>query len=152
MSFQIDEQMREFFDTCELTYSERCINEQTVYQCGMNTKSATLQVLMYARSNTLAVTIQIPTRVPEGARPMILEAIDRMNWGLPHGRFEMDMSDGELRFYNARMLDDSEIPELTTIRNLFASALATADRYLPAINSVVFANDTPEDAVRRVES
>jgi hypothetical protein len=45
----------------------------------------------------------MPVRIPEGARPVIAEAITRANFGLKIGKFEMDMDDGEVLFQAAQV-------------------------------------------------
>ena len=152
MNYDANGQICEFFQQHDLKYYDRQVNNQVIYRCGINCKTTRLEAAMMATDNRMLVSVLIPTRIPEGARPMMLEAIARMNWGLSYGRFEMDLSDGELRFYNALMLADGEVPEISTIGKLFAYAIGTTERYCPAVNSIVYANESPEAAVRMVEA
>ncbi len=91
-----------------------------------------------------------PIRVPEGARPAIAETIIRANYGLRMGKLEMDYADGKLRYQLACPLVDEELDDLVISRS-FAAVLMTLDRYLPAILSVIYGNDLPQDAVRAAE-
>lgn len=93
----------------------------------------------------------VPNAVPEGSRPAIAETIARANYGLQVGKFELDFSDGEIRFHAydilcGGMLDDD------TIHRLLGTTLAMLDRYVPAILSVIYGNESPEDAIRCVEA
>jgi len=91
-----------------------------------------------------------PIRVPIGARPSIAEALMRANYGLKIGKLEMDFDDGEIRFHVAQMLNDGLLHEAVIGRSL-GMAIAMLDRYLPAILSVVYGNELPQDAVRSAE-
>lgn len=89
-------------------------------------------------------------RVPEGARPLIAEALVRANYGLVLGKFEMDFEDGELRFQIGQILIGGELPD-EVIERSFTAAMAMLDRYLPAFLSVIYGNELPKDAIRTVE-
>ena len=54
-----------------------------------------------------------PVRVPPGSRPVIAEAVARINCGLKVGKFEMDCDEGELRFQAAQILPDDDLDEQT---------------------------------------
>ncbi len=92
----------------------------------------------------------VPMRVPEEKKTQIAELITRANYGLKIGKFEMDFSDGELRFqtsarYGAHTLHDE------VIRDIIATNLMTVDRYFPAFSNVLFAGEEPEEAISRIE-
>lgn len=79
-------------------------------------------------------------------RQLAAEFVARANHRMVIGNFDLDMSDGELRFHighiiGAHGLDDE------TIGGLVATALGTADRYFPAFMRMMYGGHTPEDAV-----
>lgn len=88
--------------------------------------------------------------VPEGCRPAIAETIARANYGLKIGKFELCFDDGELRFHASQIIVDEQLDDLA-INRLFGAVLWTYDAFLPAINSVIYANELPKDAIRHVE-
>ena len=92
-----------------------------------------------------------PIRVPEGARPSIAETLSRANYGLKVGKFEMDWNDGELRFQAAHILTDGDLND-DVIGRLMGTTMAMLDMYLPAIMSVIYGNELPQDAIRCVEA
>jgi hypothetical protein len=55
-----------------------------------------------------------------------------------------------LRFHAAQILPDDDLDD-ATIGRLFGTTIAMLDLYLPAILSVIYGNELPEDAVRQVE-
>lgn len=92
-----------------------------------------------------------PVRIPSGARPAIAETIVRANYGLKVGKFEMDWNDGELRFQAAQILSEGQLDD-EVIGRLMGTTMAMLDMYLPAVMSVIYGNELPEDAVRHVEA
>lgn len=94
--------------------------------------------------------VLIPVIVPEGCRPSICEAIARANYGMRVGKFEIDVSDGEVRFQIGHVFVDEDLDH-AVVRRLIGTAIYTADRYFPAFMSIIYANDTPKDAIERAE-
>jgi hypothetical protein len=91
-----------------------------------------------------------PINVPEDKRFSMAEFITRANYGLKIGNFEMDFTDGELRYKTSV---DVENDRLTTslVSNLVYANLWTMDRYLPGILSVIYGDVTPVTAVQKIE-
>lgn len=91
-----------------------------------------------------------PVKVPEEVRMAIAEFLTRANYGLRIGNFEMDYSDGEVRYKSSL---DFEGQTLTSdlIRNAIYPAVHTMDRYLPGLLRVSFGGATPHEAIEEVE-
>ncbi len=109
-------------------------------------------VFAIARHNDQRCTVysQVPWTTPEEHRPAMAEAVTRVNFGLPLGNFELDYSDGEVRFKTSI---DVTGARLTTqlFEDLFEPNLSTMDLYLPALEAVRDGRMSPEEAVRMVE-
>ena len=93
---------------------------------------------------------QLPTRVPPERRAAIAELITRLNYALPLGNLELDLTDGEVRF---RASIDSAGVELdpSLIRNLLHANVTVTDRCLPAIEAVAAGRSEPAAAVALAE-
>jgi hypothetical protein len=91
-----------------------------------------------------------PVKVLENVRTAVAEYITRANYGLRIGNFEMDYSDGEVRFKSSL---DFEGQALTSelIRNTIYPAVHTMDRYLPGLLRVGFGGATPMEAIEEIE-
>ena len=91
-----------------------------------------------------------PVKVPEVVRSAIAEFLTRANYGLRIGNFELDYSDGEVRYKSSI---DFEGQNLTSdlIRNAIYPAVHTMDRYLPGLLRVSFGGATPHEAIEEVE-
>ncbi len=100
--------------------------------------------------DVLQIFIQYPVMVKERFRLAAMEFITRANYGLVIGHFEMDAKDGEIRYHVSHLMEENILTD-ETIRRLFGTAMGTADRYFPALIRVLFAGETPEDAVDLAE-
>jgi hypothetical protein len=93
----------------------------------------------------------VQCRVPEEKRATMAEFLTRANAGLWLGNFELDFSDGEIRYKTSLHIGDGL---LTTdmVSALVGANVGTADRYLPGIMSVLWNDVSPEDAIGLCET
>jgi hypothetical protein len=118
----------------------------------MNSGSA-LQKCTFGFDRTgdvLQIRIQYPVLAKEKFRPLANEFITRANYGLVIGNFEMDVKDGEIRYHVSHLMEDGRLTD-ESIRRLFGTAMGTADRYFPALMRVLFAGETPIEAIDLAE-
>ncbi len=90
------------------------------------------------------------SNVPADRRQAVAEFLTRANYGLTLGNFEMDFSDGEVRYKTSV---DVEGGQLTTqmMKTLVYVNVLMMDKYLPGIMSVIYAGTSPADAVAKIE-
>jgi hypothetical protein len=88
----------------------------------------------------------LPDAVDEAHRVPVGAFLSALNYGLTIGNFEIDLSDGEVRF---RAGIDVEGGALTgpMVRSMAASCVINVDVYAPAIASVASGEMTPEQAL-----
>ncbi|MCR4415026.1 MAG: YbjN domain-containing protein [Thermoguttaceae bacterium] len=96
------------------------------------------------------IFVMLPCFIPEGCRLAVAEAICRANFGMKVGNFELDCDDGEVRFHVGNCFPEGTL-DPHVVRRLLGTALHVADRYLPALMSVVYGNELPKDAIEYVE-
>ena len=89
-------------------------------------------------------------KVPEEARPAVAEFITRANFGLRVGNFELDYSDGEVRYKSSLDFEDELLSD-NLIRNTIYPAVQTLDSYLPGLMKVAFGGLTPFEAIQEIE-
>lgn len=104
-----------------------------------------------AESDLFQVFGYSPVRIPAGARPAVAETIVRANQGLKVGKFELDYDAGEVRFQAAQILTEDSLDE-RVIDRLLGTTMSMLDMYLPAMLSVIYGNELPQDAIRCVEA
>ena len=92
----------------------------------------------------------LPINVPEAKRLAVAEFITRANYGMAIGNFELDFSDGEVRYKSSI---DATGAELTPpfIKPLVYTNCLMMDKYLPGIIAVIYANTSPAEAVKQRE-
>jgi hypothetical protein len=93
----------------------------------------------------------LDAKVPEHKRQAVSEFITRANYGIVAGNFEMDFSDGEVRYKTALYVKGMTI-DTATIRNLVYPNAFTMDRYFNGLMRVIYSDITPEEAVAKCEA
>ena len=92
-----------------------------------------------------------PRQIPEVKRMEIAEFITKANYGLIIGNFELDFSDGEVRYKTAIDVEDGELAR-ETIEKLVYTNITLMDTYLPGIIDIVENNISPDEAIKKIEN
>jgi hypothetical protein len=88
-------------------------------------------------------------KAPEDRRPVVAEFLTRANFGLNIGNFEMDFSDGEIRYKTSvDVTHDRLTPGL--VDALVKASLVAMDDYLPGIKAVITGEATPSEAIEKI--
>jgi hypothetical protein len=101
--------------------------------------------------NRVGVYSQTTWYAPEHVRPQMAELITRINYGLSNGNFEMDFSDGEIRFKTSLDVTGAQ-PTAELIGNLLSPNFAAMETYLPALEAVRDGRLSPVDALEAAEN
>lgn len=91
-----------------------------------------------------------PVRVPESKLAQIGEFINRANYGMIIGNFEIDFSDGEVRYKTSIDFEDNEVNQDMVLHMIYANVL-TMDKYFPGLMRVLYAEIDPVDAIEEIE-
>jgi len=91
-----------------------------------------------------------PVNVPPEKRSAVAEFITRANYGMRVGNFEMDYTDGEVRFKISVDVDNHELTQALVSNHVYANVW-TMDRYLPGLFAVVYSDTNPLEALEKVE-
>ena len=97
------------------------------WHCMVQTRENENQLIFYS---------SLENGIPESMIEKIMRFITIVNYRLVVGNFEMDISDGELNYKTALDLDGIDPPQ-SLIRNIIQTNLATFDRHLLGINSII---------------
>ncbi len=111
----------------------------------------TCYVQVHMRFEQLLFYAVAPFNVPDAQRARVAEFIARANYGLRIGNFELDFSDGEIRYKSSLDFEGVRLND-GLIRNCIYPAVQTLDRYLPGLMRVMYAEVTPETAVLEIEN
>ena len=121
--------------------AEMCYGEG-VFVCFCQCREEAQQVIFYVVSED---------RCPEERRPAMAEFLMRANFGMLIGNFEMDYSDGEVRFKTSVDIEGAGF-SAALLQNLVVSGATTFDRYWPGFTSVAEGAMTPVEAILQVEA
>ena len=90
----------------------------------------------YEERSQAAIYSVMPGTVAEEHRPAMAVLLARINYGLILGNFEIDLSDGEVRFKVSADFGGAE-PGEAQLKPLVATSLAQFDRWLPSLRDVI---------------
>lgn len=92
-----------------------------------------------------------PANIAEDMRGAVAEYITRANYGLYIGNFEMDYSDGEVRYKVSVDFEGSSLSTLM-IKNAVYPTARMMDKYYAGILTMLYGGKSAEDAVYDVEN
>lgn len=129
-----------------------CKREERRISFTMDSGTALMKCVFFfdKTGDVFQIRIKYPILVKEKFRPVAMEFLTRANFGLVIGSFETDLKDGEILFHSSYLMHEGRLEE-KTIARLFCTSLGTADRYFPSLMRVLFAGETPAEAVDLAE-
>lgn len=130
----------------------RQLEDQSAYSTGYSGKNGDYHCYAIIRVDLEEFLFYAvsPVRVPEQVRAAVSEFITRANFGMRIGNFEMDYSDGEVRYKSSLNFEGEPLTH-RAIHNVIYPAIHTADRYLPGLLRVSFGAATPLEAIEEIE-
>lgn len=92
-----------------------------------------------------------PVKVPAARRAAVAEFVNRANYGMWIGNFELDYADGEVRYKGSVAFKDTTLTE-ALIRNTIYVSVGALDQYLPGLRDVVDGHASPAAAIASIET
>ena len=92
----------------------------------------------------------LTNNVPENKRVPAAVYLTYANYGLTIGNFELDMSDGEVRYKTSIDVEGGQLTN-KMIENMVWINVRTMDTYLPGLNKVVYGDADPHEAIVEIE-
>lgn len=129
------------------------LEDRTIYRVYFSGNNGDLRCYAQVRTDLEQFLFYViaPIKAPEPERPVVAEYLTRANYGLRIGNFEMDYSDGEIRYKSSLDFEGVELnPAL--IKNTVYPAVHTMDYYLPGLLSVMYGHQEPAEAIKDIES
>ena len=129
--------------------------EKGLFKFGLSLKSKikNISYIVDVRDDEYIVYAIAPIGVDEEDKKMMAtmaEFICRANYGLPHGNFELDMRDGEVRF-KCFVDCDGITPTDDMVRHSIHCPASMFKRYGSGIVDIIFGNATAKEAVEKCE-
>lgn len=91
-----------------------------------------------------------PIKAIEEKRVLMAEFLTRANFGLTLGNFEMDFSDGEIRYKTSIDVEDDRL-SFALIKQIVHANVMIMDHYLPGIMAVLYGDKSPYEAIEDIE-
>jgi hypothetical protein len=95
--------------------------------------------------------VQTGMCIPEQYRNLVAEYLNRVNYCLLLGNFEMDMDTGNVRFRASVEIPDGILTE-GMVRSMVYTSVHNLDQYLPGLMAVVHGGLSPAAALARQEA
>ncbi len=140
----------QFLEADNWPYSQ--VEGKTIYKTGFEGKNGQFTCYAQERGEQEQFVFYsiFPVRAPENKLADIAEFITRANYGMIIGNFELDYSDGEIRYKTSVDVEEIEISE-PLVRHLVYANVLTIDKYFPGLMRVIYAGIAPSDAINEVE-
>ncbi len=144
------ETLKEFLDSDG--WHPHRVGEKHVYRCDFAGENSDLRCYAQIRADLEQFLFYVvaPVKVPEELRLAVAEYITRANYGLRIGNFELDYSDGEVR-YKSSLDFEGEPLSKTLLKNAIYPAVQTMDHYTPGLMRVIYGGSSPYEAIQEVE-
>lgn len=131
-------------DGWEFTYNDK--NELFSMEIrGINSEFVCF-IIVDEEQESLLCNTHIKQKIPFTKRLEVCNFMNRVNYELAIGNFEMDMDDGEIRFRTYLDLSNSE-PSREQLLNLIWNGAQTFDTYYPGFIKILLEDYLAEEAV-----
>lgn len=129
------------------------MGEKHVYRCDFAGKNSDLRCYAQIRADLEQFLFYVvaPVKAPEEVRSAVAEYLTRANYGLRIGNFELDYSDGEVRYKSSLDFENEELTP-TLIKNAIYPAVQTMDHYTSGLMRVIYGGSSPYEAIQEVET
>ncbi len=126
--------------------------EDPLIRCGVQGNGVTFRLYFQAREeqDQLLLYVVGPNLVPEDKRTAVMEFLTRVNYGLVIGNFELDLSDGEVRYKVSVDVEGSKLVPIM-VKNLIGAGVTMMDRYYPGLMAVAYGGKSPLEAIKDVD-
>ena len=91
-----------------------------------------------------------PVKINQKDHYTVMQFITLANFGMIIGNFELDLSDGEVRYKTSVDLEGVDI-QAGMLRNLVYANVLTMDKYFTGLMRVIYGGIMPEDAINEIE-
>ena len=129
------------------------LEDKTIYRVGFKGSNGDQRCYAQIRDDLQQFLFYAvaPVKAPEETRPAVAEFITRANYGMRIGNFELDYSDGEVRYKSSIDYEDTVLTP-TLIKNTIYPAVQTMDRYMQGLMKVIYGGRQPAEAIDEIEN
>lgn len=125
-------------------------NGRFFYNLTIKSKINPLRYIIGVRTNLIVFYAVCPLRADAQYLPAAAEFINRANYGMSLGCFELDHNDGEIR-YRIAVNCDGAIPAPAVLDDCFYLPANMFERYGDGLAAVLFGFETAKNAIDKIE-
>ncbi len=144
-------QIKSFLDNMawKYTYDE----EERIFKFGIRMQNALgdLKIIIVLRKKNYSTYIALNNKADAESFSRVSEFINRINYGLLNGNFEMDYSDGEIRYKSFVDISGSSVSD-EVVANSIIVPVFMVKRYGEELLRVILGELTPEAGAKNAES
>lgn len=144
-------QVEKFFSDQDWNYDFE--EDRNLFRTGvnLNSKMKSTKIFISVGESGVTVTSVVPMNADEACRTQVMEFITRANYGLRNGNFELDLSDGEIR-YKVFHSNVDGVASSDLIKHSIFLSCSMLDRYGDDLLAVMFGMKDPKTAVEEAEA
>jgi hypothetical protein len=117
----------------------------------LNCKVKNIRLLINVTSDSFSVISTLPIGADDDNKAAVAEFITRANYGLMHGNFELDYSDGEIRYRTSLYCGEDTAPDSEQVRKMIYVNALMVERYGDGLMQVIFGVQTPAEVIHQIE-
>lgn len=143
------EVMKQFFEADGWRFAQ--VTDKPVLRMSFNGKHISMHCYAEAHDDEALFVFYavLEDRAPQDKLEEIAEFITRANYGIKLGNFEMDYSDGEIR-YKTSLSVQGGVLTTKMVKNQVYANVHTMDKYGPGIMAVLYGDVEPARALARI--
>ena len=142
--------VKRYLESQRWTYNERPDNYRFDFSMGIGGKLSSCRMIIAAEDEGVVFLAVSPLNASPDTLPTVAEFITRANYGLKAGNFEMDYSDGEIRYKNYLRCKGS-IPAMEDIEHACDICFLMFRRYGNGLVKNLMGFGSPEEDIRDCE-
>ena len=101
--------------------------------------------------NYIGIRTLIPVEVPAGRKSAVAEFAMAFHWSIKHGRFQLDLNDGELQFVTSAILGNTT-PDDEFLMHLLVGNHLMADSAIPSFEAIAKRGQSPAETLEDFHS
>jgi len=142
---------KDFLDRLEIHYNEDDEDNVIKIQMPVRGKLQKIDMMVVCSDDYVSTRAFILLNADEEARQNVSEYLVRANYGLKHGYFDMDASDGEISFKISLDCEDRTSLSDDLLQKTFVIPQIMLEKYGDGLLAVMFGAKSPEEAINEAE-
>ena len=152
-SLKIAETIKQFLEDDDWKYDFDEENGVIYTGLKLDCKFQRVDIMFRVHNDTFTSIFTLPLKTDEEARLKVAEFLTRANFGMIRGGFEMDFSDGEIRFRSAHYCgSNNDLVDPDCVHEVIGLSYTIIERYGNELMAVMMGFMEPEEAAEKADN